>query len=325
MKIKPFLIYIFIVAAKVSLACDSNQIRLDTNWAGPGPNTGFVIDFNCLDSNLTLHFADPIKISSVNTQGNNFFILTPALDTIHAYKTVSDTNIYGNDSTTLLRIAFAEPLFLNGNYFLVVGPDQQNIPVENVCGAKWLSDSIDVRVQDCFLAQLDIVSISNSSGSSLLLNWTTDTNSFPTYLFDNFSIYRKTPIDSNFVKIGTNNNISNLTFIDSVIPSGFIGFAEYFIALELNGIEVATSDTLSYYLVLRQSEDELFPLWMTSMTQWSVSISKEAHLDVLDMNGRLVHSQLLSNGRNTLELGELSSGIYIALIDGRYSRKLNRF
>ena len=149
MKSKLLIFIVLLSLSKMSQACDSTQIRLDSTWAGPGPYPGFTIDFNCLDSNLILNFLDPIKTSSIHPQGKNFCILTPSHDTIYPLKAEADTTLLGKDSTKSIQISLRQPLSENGTYYVLVKPDNQNTPIENVCGAQWLSDSITVSVSNC--------------------------------------------------------------------------------------------------------------------------------------------------------------------------------
>jgi hypothetical protein len=156
--------------------------------------------------------------------GENFFILTPSNDTIFAIETEIDTNAYGLDSTKLLNIKFSNPLVQNGSYILIIKPNDQNSPIENICGAQWLSDSITISVTNC--------------------------------------------------------------------------------------------------INLVQVENEPNEKWIVNEKQWGVNLSNKSELTLIDLNGRLVYSQMLTNGFNEIPQDAIPRGMYIAVIDGRFSRKL---
>jgi hypothetical protein len=217
-----------------------------------------------------------------------------------------------------ILVKFERPLSDNGIYYLVVHPDQWGQPIQNVCGAQWWSDSIILNVQGCYLAQFSLDQITQPQNQQLELHFSKDTTSFPSYLFDQYNIYRKTPLDNDFILVGNETQLNTTTYLDQSLPTGFIGFAQYYMALQINQTEVVLSDTLAYYLVLSREEfntqNEI--LFQNPFDNFLSINSQQVHsVKVIDVSGRMVYKTQIQVGENLLNLSHLNNGIYFMIVD----------
>lgn len=320
-----YLLLILVFSSLKSLACDSTQIRMDSTWVGPGPwPMNYDIDFNCLDSSLTLHFKDPLRCSSVETNGKNFTLFNSSGQQETIIK--ASTSSCSGDSSYTLNIKLKYPLSVNGKYFLEVHADHSGQLIKNICGATWNSDTVILNVSGCFNPQFELIAINKITGNSLKLHWTVDTNSFPIYLFDQFNIYRKKPLEQAFLLIDSVVNVNQHSYLDNTLPISFTGVVEYYLALKINRIEMVKSDTLTYNVLLSTKENSLYPIPFTNPVKDEIllNLNEKTTIQIIDINGRLVERYLFYNDEQSINVQHLPKGIYF-LIWGDKERIVFKF
>jgi gliding motility-associated-like protein len=81
-------------------------------------------------------------------------------------------------------------------------------------------DTIQLNVTGCFSADYDLENVTIENDLNPVLEWSADTNSYPTYLFQEWQIFRKDPNQTQWNKVGTVFNQYKYDFKDAQV--GFI-------------------------------------------------------------------------------------------------------
>ena len=168
-------------------------VILDFNAPGtyPDPINGLpTIDYNCLDSNVIMNFANKLDCSSISPDGTDFRLTAPTGQPIPVKEIISICD--ANNETTQLLLKLHKPLAVNGKYFLYSKIGNDGTTLLNKCGFPMSEfDTIQLKVAGCFNMQMDIKNVWINDDLFPVVEWKADTTSYPDYLFDKFLIFRK--------------------------------------------------------------------------------------------------------------------------------------
>ncbi len=141
---------------QISISSNCNPIAqqgvlLDFNYPGiyVDISSGLpTVDFNCLDSTVTMHFANKIDCSSISPDGSDFRLSAPNGQPIPVKAVVAVCDI--NYETKALEVKLYTPLTINGSYFLYSKTGNDGNTILNKCGFAMAEyDTIQLLVSNC--------------------------------------------------------------------------------------------------------------------------------------------------------------------------------
>ena len=200
------------------------QAGVQLDYQAPGiyqdPDNGLpTVDYNCLDSTVTLKFSVKLDCSSISPDGTDFRLTKPdgqplAIQYITA-------NCDNNFEASIMTIKLFKPLSKNGKYFLYSKVGNDGNTLLNKCGFPMNEfDTIQLNVEDCFDADYELENVTIKDDRNPIIEWSADTSSYPNYLFQEWQIFRKDPGQTQWNKVGTVFNQYKYDFKDGQI--GFI-------------------------------------------------------------------------------------------------------
>ena len=213
-------------------------VQLDYTVPGmyPDPVNGLpTVDYTCLDTAVTLHFATPLDCSSIAPDGTDFRLTTPTGQPL-AVKAIIGYCDWNGDADSV-SVVLHKPLSVNGKYFLYSKQGNDGNTLLNKCGFPMNEfDTIQLNVTGCYEPDYDIENVTIDDDMHPIIEWSADTNSYPTYLFDEWQIYRKDPGGAQFNKIGTVVNQHKGWFKDVQVNAAMVDADkyEYRIRLQIN-------------------------------------------------------------------------------------------
>ena len=129
------------------------------------------------------------------------------------------TNCSGDSSSQIL-IEFGQALFANMRAPFLVGASISGDYIMSACAKRpWTYDSLSIIVQDCFVTDLNITSISQNSITEVEINWLLDSGTvnapFPLwYLFSSYQVYRRVGFQGQFQFLDSINHIDSAHYLD---------------------------------------------------------------------------------------------------------------
>ena len=196
-------------------------VILDFNYPGvyPDPINGLpTVDYTCLDSSVVLHFAVKLDCSTVSPDGTDFRLTAPDGQPIPVKEIIAVCD--PNNETQQLTLKLHKPLSFNGYYYLYSKIGNDGNTLLNKCGFPMAEfDTIQLKVQGCFITQMDLKNVTIVEDEYPRVEWLLDTIGtalapFPTYLVDQYKIYRRDPGQPNYFLLYTINDYKNMTFND---------------------------------------------------------------------------------------------------------------
>ncbi|MEK9997282.1 MAG: hypothetical protein VW890_02300, partial [Cryomorphaceae bacterium] len=183
------------------------QAGVQLDYQAPGmyqdPVNGLpTVDYNCLDSSVTLKFAVKLDCSSISPDGTDFRLTKPdgqplAIESITA-------NCDNNFEASQMTIKLFKPLTKNGKYFLYSKVGNDGNTLLNKCGFPMNEfDTIQLNVEGCFNADYQLENVTIEDDKNPVIEWSADTSSYPNYLFQEWQIFRKDPGQTQWNKVGT--------------------------------------------------------------------------------------------------------------------------
>ena len=240
------------------------QAGVQLDYQAPGmyqdPVNGLpTVDYNCLDSSVTLKFAVKLDCSSISPDGTDFRLTKPdgqplAIESITA-------NCDNNFEASQMTIKLFKPLTKNGKYFLYSKVGNDGNTLLNKCGFPMNEfDTIQLNVEGCFNADYQLENVTIEDDKNPVIEWSADTSSYPNYLFQEWQIFRKDPGQTQWNKVGTVFNQYKYDFKDNQI--GFIKVDQdsydYRVDMKLNDdMQGPTGDAHS---VLLQRDNGIVPI-----------------------------------------------------------------
>lgn len=159
----------------------------------PDPVNGLpTVDYNCLDSAVTLTFTNKLDCRSISSDGTDFRLTSPLGQPIPIKELIPFCDF--NNETKKIIVKLHKPLSSNGKYWLYskIGNDANTLL--NKCGfAMSELDTIQLNVKGCFQLQMDLKNVTIVDDMNPKVEWLADTATFPTYLFDKYKIFRQDP------------------------------------------------------------------------------------------------------------------------------------
>jgi gliding motility-associated-like protein len=249
----------------IASACTPQaQAGVQLDYQAPGiyqdPDNGLpTVDYNCLDSTVTLKFKVKLDCSSISPDGTDFRLTKPdgqplAIESFTA-------NCDANYEATQMTIKLYKPLSKNGKYFLYSKVGNDGNTLLNKCGFPMNEfDTIQLNVTGCFNAIYEMENVTIEDDQNPVIEWSADTSSYPDYLFQEWQIFRKDPGATNYVKVGTVFDQYKYNFKDGQI--GFIKVDQdsydYRVDMKLNDdMQGATNDIHS---ILLERDNGIVPI-----------------------------------------------------------------
>jgi gliding motility-associated-like protein len=245
----------------------------------PDPDNGLpTVDYNCLDSTVTLKFQVKLDCSSISPDGTDFRLTKPDGQAL-AIKSIT-ANCDANFEATKLFVKLYKPLSKNGKYFLYSKVGNDGNTLNNKCGFPMSEfDTIQLNVTDCFVADYTVENVTIENDKNPVIEWSADTTSYPDYLFQEWQIFRKDPGQTVYNKVGTVFNQYKYDFKDNGI--GFIKVDQdsydYRIDMKLNDDMQGASNDVGSILLERDNmivpivdPDTTVNLQWTTYNGWAV-------------------------------------------------------
>ena len=244
----------------IASACTPNaQAGVQLDYQAPGiyqdPVNGLpTVDYNCLDSTVTLKFKVKLDCSSISPDGTDFRLTKPdgqplAIESFTA-------NCDNNYEATQMTIKLYKPLSKNGKYFLYSKVGNDGNTLLNKCGFPMNEfDTIQLNVTGCFNAIYEMENVTIEEDQNPVVEWSADTSSYPDYLFQEWQIFRKDPGQTQYQKVGTVFNQYKYDFKDNQI--GFIKVDqdsyEYRVDMKLNDDMQGATNSIGSVLLERSN------------------------------------------------------------------------
>jgi gliding motility-associated-like protein len=245
----------------------------------PDPDNGLpTVDYNCLDSTVTLKFQVKLDCSSISPDGTDFRLTKPDGQAL-AIKSIT-ANCDANFEATKLFVKLYKPLSKNGKYFLYSKVGNDGNTLNNKCGFPMSEfDTIQLNVTDCFVADYTVENVTIENDKNPVIEWSADTTSYPDYLFQEWQIFRKDAGQTVYNKVGTVFNQYKYDFKDNSI--GFIKVDQdsydYRIDMKLNDDMQGASNDVGSILLERDNmivpivdPDTTVNLHWTTYNGWAV-------------------------------------------------------
>ena len=245
----------------------------------PDPDNGLpTVDYNCLDSTVTLKFQVKLDCSSISPDGTDFRLTKPDGQAL-AIKSIT-ANCDANFEATKLFVKLYKPLSKNGKYFLYSKVGNDGNTLNNKCGFPMNEfDTIQLNVTDCFVADYEVENVTIENDKNPVIERSADTTSYPEYLFQEWQIFRKDPGQTVYNKVGTVFNQYKYDFKDNGV--GFIKVDQdsydYRVEMKLNDDLQGPSNDVGSILLERDNmivpivdPDTAVNLQWTTYNGWAV-------------------------------------------------------
>lgn len=298
--------------------CDTSAVGIDWSWPAVFPPNYYDIEFSCLDSSVMLGVRPRIACSSVAADGSNFTLFLP--DGV-LLKPISATakNCIGDSSGQIL-IDFGRALFTNMRAPFLVGVSTTGEYIMSACAKRpWTYDSLAIIVQDCFVTDLNIMSIDQNSATKVEINWFLDSGTvnapFPWYLFSSYQIYRRIGFQGQFQFLDSINHIDSTRYQDKGLPSEFIGTLQYVVSAKLQNQEL-DFDTASVYVVSKTSSIA-YPNPFQSQLELALGGDGENEVEIFTQQGVLVYTTKIAAFHLVLPTHSWPRGIYFIRVRGK--------
>lgn len=306
-------------------------VQLDYQAPGiyPDPDNGLpTVDYNCLDTAVTIKFKVKLDCSSISPDGTDFRLTKPdgqplAIQSITA-------NCDNNFEASEMTIRLFKPLSKNGKYFLYSKVGNDGNTLLNKCGFPMNEfDTIQLNVTGCFQAVYNLENVTINDDENPIVEWSADTSTYPTYLFQEWQIFRKDPGATQYNKVGTVFNQYKYDFKDAQI--GFIKVDQdsydYRVEMKLNDdLQGPSNDAHS---ILLERDNGVVPIvdpdTLAVNLQWNTynAWPVDSYTVVLQqkLNGvwlqEFVHDHV-SSPRNPVLAPDTTYPMFLELLPGEY-------
>lgn len=250
-------------------------VQLDYNHPTiyPDPQNGLpTVDYTCLDSSVTLHFAVKLDCSTISPDGTDFRLTAPTGQPIPIQEIVSTCDV--NNETNELLLKLYKPLAFNGKYFLYSKIGNDGNTLLNKCGFPMSEfDTIQLNVQGCFTTNIDMKNVTIVDDEYPRVEWELDTIGtptapFPKYLVDQYKVFRSDDNGVTYNLIWTLNNYKQMWFNDQSLGYDDVDMQHYKYRIEVivNSISAGTTRNINSIWLRTDDGKELKP---NDTIQWS--------------------------------------------------------
>ena len=304
-------------------------VQLDFQAPGiyPDPDNGLpTVDYDCLDTMVTLKFAVKLDCSSISPDGTDFRLTKPDGQAL-PIKAVS-ANCDANFEATEMTLTLYKPLSKNGKYILYSKVGNDGNTLLNKCGFPMDQfDTIQLNVTDCFEAKYDMENVTIDNDEHPIVEWSADTASYPDYLFQEWQIFRRDPGATNFTKVGTVFNLYKYFWEDQSVGPVKVDQDEYdyYVNMKLNDDMLGPTRNVHNILLENQAgpgviidPDTTVNLIWSTYNGWAV----DSYSVVLQQQQggawvEWMHSHMFSP-QNPVAAPDTTYGMYLELMPGEY-------
>ena len=233
-------------------------VKLDLNHPDIyiDPDNGLpTVNYKCLDSSVTLHFAVKLDCSTISPDGTDFRLTAPTGQPIPIKEIIAQCDV--NNETSELELHLHKPLAANGNYFLYSKDGNDGNTLLNKCGFPMEEfDTIQLHVDSCFQTNIDLKNVTIVDDEFPKIDWLLDTIGtpnapFPKFLVDEYNIYRSDDNGVNYQFLYSVKNYKEMTFNDKSLDWEDVDAQsyKYKVGVVINGLtDDITRDVHSIWL-----------------------------------------------------------------------------
>ena len=263
----------------VSPACsqaaqDGVTLDFSNSIIYPDPVNGLpTVDYTCLDSSVTLHFATKLDCSTISPDGTDFRLTAPTGQPIPVKEIISNCDV--NNETDQLLLKLYKPLAFNGKYFLYSKMGNDGNTLLNKCGfAMSEFDTIQLNVKNCFTTNIDMKNVTIVDDEYPRVEWELDTigtptEPFPKYLVDQYKVFRSDDNGATYNLLWTlNNNYKQMWFNDQSLSYDDVDMQHYKYQIEVIVSSISAGTTRNINSIWLRTTDGQ-ELKANDSIQWS--------------------------------------------------------
>lgn len=240
----------------------------------PDPVNGLpTVDYTCLDSSVTLHFATKLDCSTISPDGTDFRLTAPTGQPIPVKEIISNCDV--NNETDQLLLKLYKPLAFNGKYFLYSKMGNDGNTLLNKCGfAMTEFDTIQLNVKNCFTTNIDMKNVTIVDDEYPRVEWELDTigtptEPFPKYLVDQYKVFRSDDNGATYNLLWTlNNNYKQMWFNDQSLSYDDVDMQHYKYQIEVIVSSISAGTTRNINSIWLRTTDGQ-ELKANDSIQWS--------------------------------------------------------
>ena len=263
---------------QVSVAANCNPIvnqgvKLDQNAPGVTlrPDGKQQVDYKCLDSTVMLYFTLSVECVSISPDGSDFRLTAPNGQPIPIDKLIPFPNV--NGETDSIRVKLFKPLSMNGEYYLYSKVGNDGNTLLNKCGkAMDEFDTIVLLVNDCVNLDMQLTNVSIDEDKRPHIYWSIDPATFPSYLFNNFRVFRSGDGGANWNQITSLTDSAQRDWVDITLGAADVDGKSYryYVEAIINGLQQPPTNTVkSIWLRGDMSNTSSVPTVWTNYNGWT--------------------------------------------------------
>ena len=263
------------IQVSVATACNAivnAGVKLDQNAPGVSlrPDGKQQVDYNCLDSNVMLYFTLPVECVSISPDGSDFRLTAPNGQPIPIDELVPFCNV--NGETDSIKVKLFAPLSMNGEYFLYSKVGNDGNTLLNKCGKDMNEfDTIVLLVDDCINLDLRLSNVTIDEDERPHIYWDIDPSTFPSYLFNNFRIWRSDDNGATYNQITSLSDSTIRDWVDNTIGGASVDAQShrYYVEAIINGLPQPPSNVVHSIWLRGDLTDPLsMPVVWNSYNGW---------------------------------------------------------
>ncbi len=233
------------------------------NYNAPGiyvdPASGLpTVDYTCLDSSVTLHFATKLDCSTISPDGTDFRLTAPNGQPIPVKALVAYCDV--NNETDEMIVKLHSPLAFNGKYFLYSKIGNDGTTLLNKCGFPMDEfDTIQLNVQGCFETVIDMKNVTIVQDEYPRVEWYLDTIGtasapFPAYLVNEYKV-KRSENGGPYILLYTLKNYKQMWFNDQSLGGADVDARPYKYKIEVVVNTFSAGETRNVHSIWLRTKD----------------------------------------------------------------------
>lgn len=172
----------------------------------PNSSTGYslqlpVIEYDCYDSIITLHFETSVQCPSITDNGSEFRLISPDSNLVPIINVTK--NCDAALETKEINLHLLNPISKQGDYFMYIKKGDDGNTILNSCGFEMDEFYLLViRVGVCPTPDYDITNVTVLNNDHIQLSWEVDTNITPEFTISGWYFFRSDDNGNTFNRVG---------------------------------------------------------------------------------------------------------------------------